>query len=414
MDVFGIPGDGACLFTACDLALKARSVEFQQDKANLLNAQYVHFVSPEITLGAEHLSITRLSAAKKLWRRTLETRGAVESGGHAFVESRPTQSLFRNLIRDAEGVGLSQPHSVMMDIGSGTLGILLPQSYLHPEAVFIGVENAPAIFECGLSVYRQALADENYDGTVIVRGVTVDGDSDFSGVTNVDLFDGSPCLASGPDSNHAKLLGKLMGTQSIVEFCSVKCSSLATVTAYAEIDELFRLHLPQFKLLILKGCRQSKSCNFNTMMFVRLKHFRVERHVDPVPLGVRQSACVPSMIAAARELKAIERLPDVPRQLFHIMLTKAASTCYVSVKATDSTLIQRKILLGHVDLMCACTGLYMDFSRGIYHVPTGQRWSYVKIWYILSSGPEGPVRQYVFNPFSPFRPRSGYWGRVRQ
>ena len=178
---------------------------------------------------------------------TAELRATALSGVNAFVESRPAQSLSRNLIRDAYGVGLSQPLSVLLDIGSATMGILLSQSHLNPNTVCIGVESVQELYEIGLAVHRHSLADGSYDGNMISRCATLDCLSNFSGVTNVDLFDGSPCRAGAPDLEHAKLMGKLMSTLSIDEICSVKCSRPATIRRYAEIDDAFNLYLSQFR-----------------------------------------------------------------------------------------------------------------------------------------------------------------------
>ena len=397
MDIFGIPGDGACLFSTADLAMKARSLDWQEGGQYWTGVLRMAYKPPSAILGDDHVSMQRLKVVTKLWKSSATLRDFAVSGGHALVESRPIQSLHRNLVRDGQGVGLSEPYAVLLDIGSGTMGILLTQSHLHPNTVCIGVESSQVIYETGLSVHRLSLGDGSYDGNMVSRCVTVDSKSDFSGVTNVDLFDGSPGLATEPDLEHAKLLGKLFSTASIDEVCSVKCSKVALIRKYAEIDEVFRKSLSQFKQILLTG-RQARNCNFNTMMFVRIPEHRQDRHITGQST-CRQPTCVQSMISASKMLLKLQLpRPPGPRPLFlfHPIVPDNKVSIH-SLKVKDASGIKRNCVIGHLNLICVCTGLDIHFAQEFYHLPTGQRGNYVGVSMSKTGGGGLIASSYQYN-----------------
>jgi hypothetical protein len=328
MDVFGVPGDGACLFSACVLAITARSVEWQTGGEYCTDEPVLHHCEPGPSSAVE---TDRMKTVSNIWRRTSGLRSlcssSLERGAHAFADSCGAQSIKRNHCRDLNGVSLSKPHTVVMDIGSGPLGILLFQSHLNPSAICIGMEQSRPLYDIGVAVHKFALMEGSFDGNIVSCCATVDADTDFDGTTNVDLFDGAPVNSNSAfDPEHVKILAKLMSTRTIDEFCSVKCSSAVAVAMYAECSEMFKKYLPQFQLIGLKGCRQSSKCNYSSMMFVRRKEFRKLRVVLPVELAGQESGFVQSMIRFSQKLMESERNAG-PRPLFLFKMEGSTVKC---------------------------------------------------------------------------------------
>ena len=73
-----------------------------------------------------------------------------------------------------------------MDIGSGVLGVLIPQSHLNPKLLCLGFEEDPHLYRTGKSIQLKCI-EGGLEGQVVNRCQETTGSMDYNGVTNIDV-----------------------------------------------------------------------------------------------------------------------------------------------------------------------------------------------------------------------------------
>jgi hypothetical protein len=372
VDAFGMEGDGDCFFWASDLAAKSRDPAWQAGGEKYAKARTIWCQAPD----KDSPSSRRMETVRALMRsrtvaaqRMLAAPDGRAHGGSAFDDSLPSTALKRNSIRERYGVGLGQPHSVLMDIGSGALGVLIPQSHLQPKLLCLGFEKDPHLYRIGRSI-QLACIEGGLKGRVVTRCQKATGSMDYNGVTNVDMYMGGERTLENTDPDHVLLISKLMSTPSVVEICDTKLSSTKGVEAYADLDKTFAKHLPEFDYFLLHNIKY-RGNTFNTLMFIRKPEFRQKR--GPLVLSETPAGPVQNMILGSALHRKTDRdgafCPYVTFTSDLQQLTKAI--------AADDDGRPLQLILGPVDVICTLSQLRIQPGQRLSHEPTGSVGIYI-------------------------------------
>ena len=280
LDVFGTQGDGACLFSCTSLTELARHKDHQAG-----GCDYPFFMTREVDGGSllelSDKSGLPIEEAKRLWQtpqaKVFRELACTHSqrGAHMFAESAIISVLKRYYLRKALGVGLDQDHSVFLDPGAGTGALLVPQSQLAPNCVFIGFEMDLHLHRSFLEYHRFLQHDPTWRGSMATRRIEALTAGSLEGVTNVGMFDGFPSLQA--DHAHVELIERFIQTSSVVEFSSTKMSTLRAIRQYMSYSSIINARL--LKEFVPVKCNWSMSAGVNskTTMYVRKLAYRCER-----------------------------------------------------------------------------------------------------------------------------------------
>ena len=231
--LFGVPGDGNCLLSTCDLSFKAQHADWQSGGSKFPNI--TKRWCPSIT--ERHPLASELERAKTLWAynpiiQAARALACTSDGGNAFGESTPTSALKKDVFRISQDVGLDRPFTVVLDCGAGTLGILLSHAQFYPDAVYIGFERDQRVDAHGVNINRAMVQESSgKHGRIATRCIKAQLVGSLEGATNVELFDGTCSRLDCLDPEHITLIAMFMETPSVDEFTTTKLSSHAVLLA---------------------------------------------------------------------------------------------------------------------------------------------------------------------------------------
>ena len=281
----------------------------------------------------------------------------------------------RNVLRDANNVGLGKPNTVFVDCGCGTNAILLAQSHLYPNAVCIGFEVVPEMHKRGLQIHKAALETGEFKGKMATRQLDALYAGDFRGATNVGLYDGVCCRVDELDPAHILLIAKLMMTDSLEEFTSTKFGSWQLILAYANANPYIAAKLHEFDIFRLTNCHQQKD-SFDSLMFVRKVEFRLERAdvrltEDPAgsPNPVNYIIC--TMLRGDIDLK--------PHDMYPMAFQKEDQAGAHPVTRKDIDGEEHALFIGLLTVHCVRRVMKFGYGDGMRHEPSGQVVTWVGI-----------------------------------
>ena len=372
VDAFGMEGDGDCFFWASDLAAKSRDPAWQAGGEKYAKARTIWCQAPD----KDSPSFRRMETVRALMRgrtvaalRMLAGPDGRRHGGSAFDDSLPSTALKRNSIRERYGVGLGQPHSVLMDIGAGALGVLIPQSHLQPKLLCLGFEKDPHLYRTGRSI-QLACIEGGLEGQVVTRCQEATGSMDYNGVTNIDMYMGGERKLENPDLDHVLLISKLMSTPSVVEISTTKLASTKGVEAYADLDKTFAKHLPEFDYFLLHNIKY-RGNTFNTLMLIRKPEFRQKR--GPLVLSETPAGPVQNMILGS----ALHRKTDRDGAFCPYVTFTSDLQQLTEATAADDDGRPLQLILGPVDVICTLSQHRIQPGQCLLHEPTGSVGIYI-------------------------------------
>ena len=268
--IFGVKGDGACLFSSAAMLLESKNPERQRG-----GVKFPDFMVRHLTLSPDASQSSRTWQGKV--RKTIGSQGllgATFDPGHCYDESTVGQCLKLNILRDAMGVGLNK-NSVLADFGAG-LGFTLYHSYCPPilnapcyEHRAIGVEKDPQTHQLLVAAHAKLVKEQWWEGRVATRAIAALDLGSLEGVTNVQLYDGHKPSARDAcdDAAHGDLMLLIFTTPSINEVTTTR-GDLSTLRIYAITRPKLSEALANFHCIHLRNM-QSSSNNIRPTMYVR-------------------------------------------------------------------------------------------------------------------------------------------------
>ena len=356
LSVFGLPGDGNCLFWGLDLSIKSRSPIWQEGGDKFTREMHRFCTGADFT--AEESKM--LGVAKNLWEndsliRNIRAHAVSGDGGHVFDESSPLSGMKRNKVRQHHGVGLDQPHAVFLDPGCGTLGLVLPQALFYPQTICLGLEIERSIHEQSRAIHLAASESGLLQGLLASQCSAALEAGSFAGATNVGFYDGGCCRADQLDHDHIQLIAKIMATPSIDEFTSTKLGSIALLAAYREHSPLIREYEDQFDIVVLHNCHQ-RGNRFNCWMFIRKPAERAERRPTNA-VRPTNGTKVSEMIANAHSIRDLVNSGIPMREM--IAFTHSS---VIPLRKCDTSGDIQKMLVGTVEINDVRTATRFEFG----------------------------------------------------
>jgi hypothetical protein len=364
--LFGMQGNGNCLFSCMDLALKSYNPEWQEG-----GVYYTRYIRRSCLAAAAALRDDAFRMVKDLKINNSTIRNcnnlASTSGSdsHAFDTSLPGAALAREALRQQNGVSLSLAHTVFCDPGSATLAILAVQAHLNPDAVCIGFEQDPSVHGLGMIIHHTLLESGRWRGHMATRNMRAQSAGSYDGITNFSAYDGTCGQVENLDPEHVKFISDVMDTPSVVEFTSTKLGSDALITAYAKASPTFCKRLPEFDVFILEDSPQ-RSNNLLSWMFIRKLIYRQER----TPIHTRRTL-VETLISNA--YKAAGNSPH------NEMYTVSRYGKCIALKKQDVDRTKHKLALGDLIVSCIRTAALFSFGDKVMHNPSETHMTFVGV-----------------------------------
>lgn len=187
MAIFGVTGDGDCLFTALRLADLSRQECFQRGGTKFpslfrhkdLESQHFEALKLFNSMGHSKGTIRQI-------RKLVDT----QNGDHAYDTTLLSSVLKKVLIAQDFLVGPYHPFSVSADLGVGLGATVLVQYIVSgPGSIAIGTEVDEVVHRQFLSI-QEHLINQGCPGQVATRKIEALDAGPFDGVHYVDLYDG--------------------------------------------------------------------------------------------------------------------------------------------------------------------------------------------------------------------------------
>ena len=298
--LFGIPGDGDCLFTSTTLVEMSRDRHLQEGGKNFVPMTRIKLLSSDMK---ERMKLLASFGPNRGQARVMRLLSVTDDGGHAYDENTVGSVIKKAAIAKDLGVGLDRPWSVIADLGAGAGAALWPQNIAVAKGVLcIGVEENPEQHARLLQVHKHLLVN-GWEGKVSTRCISAEDLRSYEGITHVELYDGNPttvqdCL----DQGHMKLMGRLMAT-STVDVISTTKFHPRNAGLYAEQNKDVEEYISRFEVIALHNCPFASSKMYS-YMWVKKPKFRLKdtereelfrRHIS----GHCPTGAVPQLIKAA-------------------------------------------------------------------------------------------------------------------
>jgi hypothetical protein len=287
--IFGIPGDGSCLFNALEMHRKATEIATHAQDLTL------RFWSRELPFLCD-TATQRCKANQLVWNRDRELREVQASGGVGVYDETSIIGMERLL----ELVYLMLPwlrvrKHIMLDVGHGMGQTLFFSSNYWLTCIGIEQDKLLHIHAKELSVRL------DLNKKVALRfGSSNDLDTNsnsFEGVSLVCMYESMGGRVEGPNAVHMALIRKILQTSSVMCFTTTKMQKKLLEEYCAKDDEIGIL------MLSWTGCKVRGTVHRKGNSPQTCMYFRNEAIYDQPPPSSSSpptSDLVQSMVSAAQ------------------------------------------------------------------------------------------------------------------
>ena len=278
--------DGSGLLEAIELQRLCRDEKYQEGGVHWNYVLHSHkYCSQGVT---QRLSMLRTDDNFEIGRETRNQQRRIASttrSGNAFDTGTPMSSVKRNLARDDHGVSTNLAGTVLLDCGAGIGDDLFPQFVCSTKAIVLGFEKEYNLHKSLLSRHANLISNGvSWKGSVVTRNINAHSVDDFTGVTHVSLYDGSPPNRQDrvvlTNEGHLPMIKKILATLTLLSLTSTKLQP-RVLKRYIELDANIGKLADQFYPVKLMNMPFTTS-KMKSWMWVRKKRFRVARDVTPV------------------------------------------------------------------------------------------------------------------------------------